>query len=74
MDTRLEPYLKNNILSDIFQPTNLSDEHVTFSGSENKPKRLLTFNGLQGDISEKVSLFITTAVRVLSHTLNLFFT
>lgn len=32
------------------------------------PKRLLTFNGLQGVISQKIELFITIAVRTSNPT------
>jgi hypothetical protein len=36
------------------------------------PKRLLTFNGLHGVISQKIVLFITTAVRTSNPTFSMF--
>jgi hypothetical protein len=34
------------------------------------PKRGLIFKGLHGDISQKIELFVTTAVRTSNHTFN----
>jgi hypothetical protein len=38
------------------------------------PKRRLTFNGLHGVISQKIELFLTTAVRTANDTRNIFIT